>query len=127
PCLLLGGGAGGSLARLLLGLLSGLVFLALVFLGPLLLFLLRAQALLLAPLGLEALLLLASLAVELGLLFLRLLLEHVALDVGALAAHFHVDGARAPLCAGQPELRLRLAFQRDAARRPKRVLAVAAP
>src|SRR5262249_43278047 len=64
-----------------------------------------------------------------GLLLLRavLLLEHVALHVGALHAHFHVDGAGTALRAGQLQLRLRLALQRDLARRGRlRAGAVAA-
>ena len=47
----------------------------------------------------------------------RLVLEHLALHVGALAAHLDVDGARAALRARELQLRLRLAPQRDLARR----------
>ena len=46
-----------------------------------------------------------------------LLFEHVALDVGLLAAHFDVHRARAALRARLLELALRLARQRDLARR----------
>ena len=58
----------------------------------------------------------AARSVELLLLFTRLLLEHVALDVGALLAHLDVDRARAALVARELELALRLAVQSDAAR-----------
>ena len=69
---------------------------------------------------------LALLRVELLLLCARLLLEHVALDVGALAAHLDVDGARAALVAGELQLALRLALERDLARRAHRRRVVAA-
>ena len=60
---------------------------------------------------------LAPLLIDLVLLLARLLLEHVALDVGALLAHLDVDRARAALGARELELALRLALQRDLARR----------
>ena len=59
----------------------------------------------------------AARGVELFLLLARLLLEHVALDVGALLAHLDVDRAGAALAARELELALRFAVQRDAARR----------
>ena len=46
-----------------------------------------------------------------------LLLEHVALDVGALGADLDADGARLALRRGDLELGLGLALERDAARR----------
>src|SRR6185503_4923444 len=55
--------------------------------------------------------------VELFLLFARLLLEHVALDVGALLPDLDVDRARPALAARELELALRFAVQRDATRR----------
>src|SRR6185312_14839102 len=83
---------------------------------------LRLQPFALATLGLYALGLLpgnflgfAALLVELILLLARLLLEHVALDVGALLADLHTDGTRAALDARELQLALRLAPQRDAA------------
>ena len=59
----------------------------------------------------------ATLRVDLLLRGAVLLLEHVALDVGALDAHFDADGARAALRAGQLQFALRLALERDARRR----------
>ena len=47
----------------------------------------------------------------------RLLLEHVALDVGALAPDFDADGARLAERRGDLDFALRLAAQRDLARR----------
>src|SRR5581483_3546285 len=83
---------------------------------------LRLQPFALATLGLHALGLLpghflgfAALLVDLVLLLARLLLEHVALDVGALLANLHTDGTRAALDARELQLALRLAPQRDAA------------
>ena len=58
-----------------------------------------------------------ALLVERFLRNARLLLEHVALDVGALAAHFDADGARLADRRGDLDLALRLAAQRDLARR----------
>src|SRR5690606_10758426 len=129
PCLFLRRGARGRLAGFLLRLLACGIFLALVFLGACLLFPFGAEALLLALLGLEPLLLLAAPAVELGLFLLCLLLEDVALDVGALAPYLDVHRARAALGTGQPQLGLRLALERDALGRGRQggVLAMAAP
>src|SRR6185437_11422798 len=66
------------------------------------------QTLTLAALSLDTLRLalhglfgLATLLIDLVLLLASLLLEHVALDVGAFAAHFHVDGAGPALGAGE--------------------------
>ncbi len=112
--------------RGLLGCLAGLLLrvdprllllLALLFLAAGRCFLFGNQAFLLELLRLDALFFLAALAIELFLLLLRLLLEHVALDVGALATHLDVNGARTPLGTRQPELGLRLALQRDTPRR----------
>src|SRR6185437_4113197 len=82
---------------------------------------LRLQPLALAPLGIDAFALaagdflgLAPLLVDLVLLLARLLLEHVAFDVGALLADLDADRARASLGARQLQLALRLALQRDA-------------
>ena len=47
----------------------------------------------------------------------RLILEHFALDVGALAAHLDIHRARAALGARELQLGLRFAAQRDFARR----------
>ena len=107
----------GHAARVFLRLLAGLLLLdAAAVLG--------LDALGLAPLGFRLLALcalgllgFAPLCIELLLLRPRLPLEHVALDVGALAAHLDVDGARAALIAGELELALRLALERDAVRR----------
>ncbi len=97
---------------------------------------LLVQAFLLEPLMLRAfdrglgLLLGFTQLVDLLLLMPRLVLEHFALDVGALAAHFDVDGARTPLRARQLQLRLRFAAQGDLARRRihlRVVVTVAAP
>src|SRR6202030_4539166 len=94
------------------------------------LFLLDAAAVLcleplaLAALGFGALILRArhrfsflAAVVDLVLLGARLLLQHVALDVGALAAHLDIEGARAPLHAGELQLALGLAPEGDLARR----------
>ena len=77
---------------------------------------LAVQPLLLEPLvlgaldgGLRLLLALAR-TVDLFLLVPRLILENLALHVGALAAHFHVDGSRATL--GARELQLRCDLRR---------------
>src|SRR5207253_6852909 len=85
---------------------------------------LSLESLALAPLGLGALALrargllgLASAVIDLVLLRARPLFQHVALDVGTLAAHLDVDGAGAPLGARQLQLALGLALERDAARR----------
>src|SRR5207248_589360 len=82
------------------------------------------EPLALAPLGLGALALrargllgLVSPVIDLVLLRARLFFQHVALDVGTFAAHFHVHGAGAALGARQLQLALGLAFERDAARR----------
>ena len=55
--------------------------------------------------------------IDFFLLVPRLVLEHLALDVGALAAHLDIDRACAALGARELQLRLRLAPQRDFARR----------
>ena len=91
------------------------------------LLLLGSAALLLElALGGEPLLVLGTtLCVELFLLLARLLLEHVALDVGSLAANLDIDGPRSPLPAREPQLTLRLALQRDAARRSGTALGTA--
>src|SRR5205823_432697 len=85
---------------------------------------LRLEPLALAPLGFGALSRGArrrfgflTAVVELVLVDARLLLEHVALDVGAFAAHLDIDGARAPLRAGELQLALGLAPEGDLARR----------
>src|SRR5256885_5637986 len=85
---------------------------------------LRLEPLALAALGFGALILrahrrfgLLATVIDLVLLGARLLLEHVALDVGAFAAHLDIDGARAPLRAGELQLALGLAPQGDLARR----------
>src|SRR6185437_60074 len=116
----------GRAARILLRLLLGLLFLD----APAVL---RLDALALAPLGFGllglgalGLLGLAPLYIDLFLLRARLAFEHVALDIGALAAHFHVDGAGAALIAGELELLLGLALERDAARSGARLMAMAA-
>ncbi len=107
----------GQPARLFLRLLAGLLFLdATAVLG------LDAFALATLCLGLLAqrplcLLGLAPLRIELFLLRPRLPLEHIALDIGALAPHLDIDGTRAALVAGELELALGLALERDAARR----------
>jgi hypothetical protein len=76
------------------------------------------RALALGPLERDLRLLLGfALPINLLLLMPRLVLEHLALDVGALAAHFDVHGTRTSLRACELELRLRLAPQRDLARR----------
>ena len=60
---------------------------------------------------------LTPLSVDLFLGRAVLLLEHVSLDVGALDAHFHTHRAGASLSAGQFQLTLGLALERDAGRR----------
>src|SRR6185437_626582 len=79
------------------------------------------QPLALTALGLDALSLaagdflgLAPLLIELVLLVARLLLEHVALDVGALLADFDAHRACSALHARELQLALRLALERDA-------------
>ncbi len=111
----------GDAPRLLFG---GALAVFLIAAPPALLFLaLAVQALLLQALVFRALerglrlLLGLALPVDLFLLVARLILEHLALDVGALAAHFDIHGARAALGARELQLRLRLAAQRDFARR----------
>ena len=114
-CLLLG-----IAACLLLGLALG------IFLGRAALGFLALPALLVALLHLAACQLLDgrflgvlgfALLVQHFLRDPRLLLEHVALDVGALAAHFDVDRARLAHRGGDLDLALRLAPERDLARR----------
>ena len=121
PSLLFGrscGGLLGGLARFLFGIDSRLLFLeALLFLAPRRGFLLLLETLLLELCCLDALFFLAPLAVQLGLLFLGLLLENVTLDIRALLADFDIHGARTPLRARKPQLRLRLALQGNATRR----------
>ena len=66
--------------------------------------------------------------VQLFLLLLGLLLQHVPLDVGALAPDFDIDGARPALPRRLAQLTLGLALQRDLPRRRGlRLAAVAAP
>src|SRR6185437_4403578 len=83
---------------------------------------LAVQPLLLQPLVLRALqrrlglLLGFALPVDFFLLVAGFILEHFALDVGALAAHFDIDGAGTALGARKLQLRLRLAPQGDLAR-----------
>ena len=103
---------GGPLAYLLVGLAAALLLRAL-----------PVQPFALAPLvflplarGLRLLLGLAQ-PVDLLLLVARLVLEHFALHIGALAAHLDVDRAGAPLGARQLQLRLGFAPQRDLAGR----------
>ena len=107
----------GRSPRLFLGtaLAVFLVGALLVLLGDLL----QLEALLLAALvllplrsGLHGFLGLA-LAVDLLLLQAHLVLEGLALDVGALGAHLDVDRAGPALGAGELQLGLRLALQRD--------------
>src|SRR5690606_25747260 len=107
----------GLFARTLLGKLAGLLGLLL----PELLFfdtapVLGLEPLVLASLGFGALgfrargsLGLAPLRFDVFLLLPGLLLQHVALDVRALAAHLDVHGARAALGARELQLALRLA------------------
>ena len=93
---------------------------------------LAVETLLLEPLMLGALqrglclLLRLALAVQFLLLMARLILEHLALDVGALAAHLDIHGARAALRARELQLRLRFAAQGDLARRGIDVPVIAA-
>ncbi len=114
----------GDLARLGLGLQPLLGFLALTtcFLELALALLFRGAFLLLfglarALLGQTRVLLRLAGLVQFFLLLARLLLEHVALDVGALLAHLDVDRARPPLAGALTQLALRLALERDLARR----------
>ena len=128
----------GLLARLHLGLaprllLGGALAILLVAAPPVLLLeALAIEPLLLQPLVLGALerglglLLGLALPIDFLLLMARLILEHLALDVGALAAHLDIDGARAALRARELQLRLRLAAQRDLARRGVGLRVVAA-
>ncbi len=124
----------GHAARLFLG--SPLAVLLVAAAPALLLQALAVEALLLEPLvlglfdGGPRLLLALALPVELFLLVARLIFEHLALDVGALAAHLDVDGARAALRARELQFRLRFAPQGDLARSRVGlhvVVAVAAP
>ncbi len=104
-------------ARIFLRLLPRLLFLdaAAVFgLEPLAFAALRLDAL---GLPLHGLFGLAALLVDLVLLLARLLLEHVALDVGAFAADLHIDGPGAALDARQLQLALGLALESDLAGR----------
>ena len=84
---------------------------------------LAVQALLLQALALGALdrglglLLRFAQLVQLFLLQARLILEDLALDVGALAAHLDIHRSGAALRARELEFGLRLAAQRDLARR----------
>src|SRR5580698_10538474 len=106
----------GLAPRLFLGAALAVLFIA----APpvLLLETLAVEALFLRALELGLCLLLGlALAIELLLLMARLILEHLALYVGALAAHFDIDGARPPLGTCELQLRLRLALQGDFARR----------
>ncbi len=103
---------GGALAHFLVGAPAAFLFEALA-----------VETLLLQPLvlgtlerGFRLLLGLAHL-VDLFLLQASLVLENLALDVGAFAAHLDVDGAGAALRARELEFGLRLAPQRDLARR----------
>jgi hypothetical protein len=68
-------------------------------------------------LTLHGLLGLATLLIYFVLLQARFFLQHIALDIGALGANFHVNRARATLHAGELDLALRLSLQRDLARR----------
>src|SRR5208282_2795064 len=119
----------GLFARLQFGLAPRLLFggaLAILLVATAAVFLLEplaVEALLFQPLvlcalerGLRLLLGFAQ-ALDFLLLMARLILEHFALHIGALAAHLDVDRAGAPLRACQLQLRLRLAPQRDLARR----------
>src|ERR1700691_1428201 len=131
-CMRLARGLGGAASALALGLFRRALLgqAPRVFLRPLArLFLfdtapiLRLEPLALAPVGLGLLALgalrlfgFALLRVELLLLGALVTFEHIALDVGALAPHFDVDGAGASLIAGQLQLALGLALESDAAR-----------
>src|SRR5690606_12339031 len=85
--------------------------------------LLRLALLAFCALDCEARLVLgAALRVQLFLLLPRLLLEHVPLDIGALAAHLDVDRARPALAARELQLALGFALQCDAPRRRGRIL-----
>ena len=90
-------------------------------------FLLSLDALLLTRFRLYALFLGTALGIERFLLFQRLLLENIALDVGALTSNFDVDRPRSTLAAGQSQFRLRLALKRDPARRRGRGRRVVLP
>ena len=124
----------GDAARFLLGGLLAILFIA----APpaLLLETLAIQPFLLEPLMLRlldgglGLLFGFALPIQFLLLMTRLILEHLPFDVGALAAHFDVHGARPPLRAREFQLRLRFAPQGDLARSRVGlyvVVAVAAP
>ena len=105
-------------ACLFFSILASLLFLLLSFLfSPNRRFLLRLGTLLLASLSLDALFLGTALCIQRFLFFQRLLLEHIPLDVSALAAHLNIDGTRAPLCTRQSQLRLRLSLERNTSRR----------
>ena len=67
--------------------------------------------------------LLAALRLDLVLLLTRLLLQHVALDVRLLLTHLDADRARTALGARELQLALRLALERDLARRARRIVA----
>src|SRR5690606_21027609 len=108
---------GFALARLALGGLAGLRLAASRLLG-------LAALPLGTLLGGASLFLGPALRLERFLLLARLLLEHIALHIGALTTHLHADRARASLAAGKLQLTLRLALQGDARRgRRRRVLA----
>jgi hypothetical protein len=98
----------------LLRLLACLFFASFVFFRRALgLLFLGALSLLLALFGFDFFQFFLSLPVQRFLFFLCLLFEHIALYISALAAHLDIDSPRAALCAGQPQLRLRLALQRN--------------
>ena len=114
----------GNLARLGLGLQPILGFLALTicFLELAQAILFRGAFLLLfglasALLGQTRVLLRLADLVHFFLLLASLLLQHIALDVSALLAHLDVDRARTPLVGALTQLALRLALERDLARR----------
>src|SRR6202789_1487726 len=124
----------GDAARFLLGGLLAILFIA----APpaLLLETLAIQPFLLEPLMLRlldgglGLLFGFALPIQFLLLMARLILQHLSLDVGALAAHFDVHGPRPPLRARELQLGLRFSPPRDLARSRVGlyvVVAVAAP
>src|SRR5580658_101423 len=115
----------GILARLLLGGAAGILLclLAVLFLldatpvlglDPFVLATLGLQSFLFLALGLLGL---APLGVTVLQILAVLLLEHVALHVGAAAPYLDIDGAGAALRARQLQLALRLALQGDLAGR----------
>src|ERR1700733_12832130 len=115
----------GLFARARLGEAPGLVlrFLAIEFLfgapaifhlEPLAFAPLVLQAIVFALLGFERL---ATLDVDLLLLVAHLLLEHIALDISALAAHLDVDRARTALNTRELQFALGFSLQSDLARR----------